>query len=81
MQAIEKQLCVLESIVKLKHEDGFSIADIVDETGLNLSTGRISHDLAAVHISVWMFEMSNPLSVQFWSNADIYIKNIRGVNI
>jgi len=38
MQAIEKQLCVLESILKLKHEDGFSIADIVNETGLNLST-------------------------------------------
>ncbi len=37
MQAIEKQLCVLESIVKLKHAEGFSVADIVRDTGLNSS--------------------------------------------
>lgn len=38
MQAIEKQLFVLESIVRLKDEDGFSVADIVRDTGLNSST-------------------------------------------
>ena len=37
MQAIEKQLLVLESIAKVGNEQGFSIADLVHETGLNSS--------------------------------------------
>jgi len=39
MQAIEKQLIVLESIAKLKNNgDGFSIAEMSNETGLDKST-------------------------------------------
>ncbi len=37
MQAIEKQLLVLESIAKLSNEQGFNVADLVRETGLNSS--------------------------------------------
>ncbi len=38
MQAIEKQLYILESILKLKGKEGFSVADLVHETKLNSST-------------------------------------------
>ena len=38
MQAIEKQLVVLESIARLSNkEKGFSVAELVHESGLNSS--------------------------------------------
>ncbi len=45
MQAIEKQLLVLEALAEMKNENGFSVADLVHKTGLN--SGAV-HRICAV---------------------------------